>query len=417
MEQKQGVFDIPPEQAVGMPKQNVKSLIGAIGSKLTGLVGDIRDLIAQHWNEETMELIKRNGESLIAQATTARVETPEEYVAANEFFVAIAQYKKKGSAYIDPFVETFRQPWSIACDIRNQFETPAKQAREIMEKKITAYKAAERRRIEAEQARLDAERKATEEAERIKLEAKARDEKEKADKIRRDAETKARQEREEADKKRREQEEAEARARKAESDRKEAEAAQQRAIEQQDREAFLKAKAEAEAQEAKERIARDEAEAANNAARASEMNALKITDRGEVSAQEHEQKAENHEAAAQSVFHAPTIAAPTVSKTETTSAGKAIGRGSFSVTITDEMELIKAVAAGRKPLSVLNLDPERIKAATVRWAKVSLPQNTQRYEQDGLLIEATEKLSARASTKRRNDEVDEEPLNTTPNIF
>jgi hypothetical protein len=417
MEQQQGIFDVTPAQAVSAPKQNGKGLIGAIGSKLTGLVGDIRDLIAQHWNEETMELIKRNGESLITQATAAKVETPEEYAAATEFFVSISQYKKKGAEYIDPFVNTFRQPWAVACDIRNQFEKPAEEAKEIIEKKITAYKAAERRRIEAEQARLDAERKAKEEADRIKLEAKAREEREKADKIRREAEEKARQERETAEKKRREQEEAEARARKAEYDRKEAEAAQQRSIEQQDREAFLKAKAEADAKEAEERAAREEAAAANDSARMSEMNALKITDRGEVAAQEWEQKAENHEAAAQSVFHAPTIAAPTVSKTETTSVGKAIGRGDYAVTITDEMELIKAVAAGRKPLSVLNLDPDRIKAATVRWAKVSLPKNTQRYEQDGLLIEATEKLSARASTKKTQSEQIEDATVTPPAVF
>ncbi len=394
-----------------------RGIIGAIGAKLSGLVGDIRDLIAQHWNEETMELIKRNGEALIAQATAAKVETQEEYTAANEFFVAISQYKKKGAEYIDPFVDTFRQPWAVACDIRNQFEKPAKEAREIIEKKITAFKAAERRRIEAEQARLDAERRAKEEAERKALEAKAREEREKADRERRQAEERARQEREKAEQADRERREAEERARKAEADRKAAEEAARRAKEAEDAEAAAAAQAEADRIAREEQEAKDQAAAAERTAFAANQKAQREIDRGEIAAQEREQKAEAHESAAQSVFHAPTIAAPTVSKTETTSAGKAIGRGDYSVTITDEMALIKAVAEGRKPLSVLNLDPERVRAAAVRWAKVSLPKTTQRYEQDGLLIEATERLSARASTKKKQDEEPIETPATPPAVF
>ena len=394
-----------------------RGIIGAIGAKLSGLVGDIRDLIAQHWNEETMELIKRNGEALIAQATAAKVETQEEYTAANEFFVAISQYKKKGAEYIDPFVDTFRQPWAVACDIRNQFEKPAKEAREIIEKKITAFKAAERRRIEAEQARLDAERRAKEGAERKALEAKAREEREKADRERRQAEERARQEREKAEQADRERREAEERARKAEADRKAADEAARRAKEAEDAEAAAAAQAEADRIAREEQEAKDQAAAAERTAFAANQKAQREIDRGEIAAQEREQKAEAHESAAQSVFHAPTIAAPTVSKTETTSAGKAIGRGDYSVTITDEMALIKAVAEGRKPLSVLNLDPERVRAAAVRWAKVSPPKTTQRYEQDGLLIEATERLSARASTKKKQDEEPIETPATPPAVF
>lgn len=380
--------------------------LGKIGDQLNGLTGEMLDLIATQWDEKTLEIIKRNGAQLVAEAEEMKIETAEEYAAANEFFVSIAQYKKKGEGYIEPFVETFRQPWSVACDIRNQFTNPANSAKETVEKKIVAYKAAERRRAEEEQKRLDAERKRREAEERAKKEAKAREEKAKADKERREAEERARIQRQKEEAEAKRKREAEEKARKAEEERRRAEEAARLAKERQDADAAAAAQAEADRIAEEEEAARREIAEAEKAELAAKQKAAREIEKGEAAAQMREQRAADHLSEAESVFVAPTIAAPKVSKTETTAKGKAVGQKDWDVSITDELELVKAVARGVAdggfPLSVLGLDAQRVSSALKRWAKVSL-QGVQRYEKNGVLIEATERLSARASTKKKQE--------------
>lgn len=406
--------------------------LGEVGRRVQALANELLKEIGNTWDENKLDRIRENGRLLVEQAEGFTIANQEQYMAANEFFVSIAQYKKEGTAFIDPIVEVAYMPHKMVCDIRTEFETPANKAKAVMETKILAWKEAERKRVTAEQARLDAERKAKEAEERRKLEEKARVEREKSERERREAEAKAREEREKAEKARREKEEAEARARRAEQDKRAAEEAERRAKEAKEvaereareaEEAGRKAEAEAararaDQQRAEEALARERAERQREkeenerreAARKGEeavqadLKAQKATDKGEIAAQQRMDLAEAHEMSAEAVFQAPNVVTSTVNKSEVTSKGTASGSKDWSVEILDEVEVVRAVSKGIEngglPISVLNLDPKAMQAAFKRWARVS---EIKRYEQNGVRIVETEKLSARASSKMKGD--------------
>jgi hypothetical protein len=170
--------------------------------------------------------------------------------------------------------------------------------------------------------------------------------------------------------------------------------------------AALEQKAREEREEAKIRLAKEAADKAAAEGRKAEAKAIELKVQRErakleTEAQAREQRAQVHEAAAQSVYTPPTVAVANVARTEITPSGTSVERGGWMVEIVDEMSLIKAVAEDRLPLSVLNLDPERIKAALKRWAKVSLGKDVQYYEENGIVIESTGHLSARGNTKTK----------------
>ncbi len=188
---------------------------GSVGGKIIALAHEARKEVSARWDEATMERLKAAGEKLVREADAFEITDMPSFDAANEYFVRISQYKKEGGAFIEPLVEATRYPWAMTCDVRREFYDPADKAKKIFEQKIMDWKKAERKRAEAEQIRLTAERKAQEEAERKKLEEKARIEREKAEQLRKEAEARAAAERERADKARREKEAAEARAKEA----------------------------------------------------------------------------------------------------------------------------------------------------------------------------------------------------------
>lgn len=374
---------------------------GETGGRIMALAQEARKEVATRWDEATMERLKASGEKLVQEASAFEITDMPSFDAANEFFVRISQYKKEGGAFIEPLVEATRYPWAMTCDIRRSFYAPADEATQIFNRKIMDWKKAERQRAEAEQVWLTAERKAKEDAERKKLEERARIEKEKAEQLRKEAEARAAVEREKAEKARREKEAAEARAAAAVKAQREAEEKWLRAQEEKNAEAAEAATKEAIRLESVECAERERIAIAEREAFEAGQKAEREIARGEAAAAEREQKAEVHETRAESVFIPPAISTPTVRKTEITASGKAIERSTWEVTITDEMDLVKAVAAGPLnggfPISVLNLDPERIKAALKRWAKMSL--TNQVYEGNGVIIEASGKLSARKNSK------------------
>jgi chemotaxis protein histidine kinase CheA len=376
--------------------------LGSVGEKIIELSETAKKEILSRWDETTMETIKRNGALLVAEAENFQIVDQLTFNAATELFVKIAQYKKQGGAFIEPMVEAMHQPHAMTCDIRREFYDPADAAKKIYDQKIGAWKAQERKRAEAEQNRLNAEAKAKEEAERQKLNEKARIEREKAEQERKEAEQKAAVERESAEKARREKEAAEEKVRKAEADKKAAELAAANAKNEEERK---KAQAEADRQAAEKAKAQAEATERERAAFDAEQRAKKEISKGEIAAQEREQKAEAHEINAESVFIAPVISVPTVNKTEITARGKAVGIKEFKVTIVSIEDIIKAVVAGPMqggfPVSVLNLDPERVENAFKRWAKMSM--TSQRYAANGVIIEATERQSARPNSKATED--------------
>jgi hypothetical protein len=404
--------------------------LGSLGGQIVALANALLKEIQDTWDESKIENLRENGRTLVAQAESFMIDSQEKYQSANEFFLSIAQYDKAGSALLDPVVEVAHHPHKLVCDIRTEFRTPAKTAKTIIETKILAWKESERKRIAAEQAKLDAERKAKEAEDRRKLEEKARLEREKAEKERREAEVKAREEREKAEQARREKVEAETRARKAEEEKRVAEEAERKAKEAREKAEREAREAEAsgrkaEADAARERAARQKAEedlARERADRQREqeenerreasrqgevaiqadLKAQKATDKGEIAAQQRLDLADAHEMSAAAVFQAPTVMAPTVNKSEVTSKGTASGARDWSVEILDEVEVLRAVVkgidAGGFPISVLNLDPDKMQAAFKRWARVS---EIKIYEKNGVRIVETEKLSARTSSKSK----------------
>lgn len=382
-------------------KEEQKAL-GPVGERIVSLSRESSKEILARWDESTMEKIKANGEIIMQQAKEFEIVDKTSFDLANEKFVGIAQYKKDGGEFIEPLVEATRNPWSLACDIRRLFYDPADAAKAIFEKKIADWKVAERKRAEAEQIRVNNERKAREEAERKKLEEKARIEREKAEQARREAEQRAAVEREKAEQARREKEKAEARRIEAENKRREAEQRAADAIKEADEAKAAQARAESERLKAEENAEREKIAQAEREAFKAEQDAKKEIAKGEAAAAEREMKANSHKTMAETTFVAPTVVLPTVQKTETTKLGKAIGRKTWEVTIIDEMEIVCSVVAGVEnggfPISVLNLEPDKIKAALKRWAKMSLTLQT--YEANGVIIEATESLSARSNSKK-----------------
>jgi len=404
--------------------------LGALGKRILVLANDLVKEISSTWDDEQIQRIKDNGAALVKRAEGVVIETQEEYDAANEFFLSIAQYDKSGSAVIDPVVESAHLPHQMVCDIRREFKDPAAVARKIVNDKIVAYKENQEKKRIAEQARLDAERKAKEAEERAKLEAKAREERLKAEQARKDAEAKAEIERKKAEQAREAQKEAERReheAREAEAKAQAAAAAAREAKEKAEREAAEAKKngdlAEARAAQeradklkaeealAKERFLREESAAIAAASQASaygqvagkaDLNAQKAIDKGAVAEQRHLSASDTHASAAETVFVPPTVVTSSVNKSEVTSKGTAAGVPIWDVTITDEAEIVRAVARGINeggfPISILALDPEKMKVAFARWAKVS---ELDLYERNGVRIVKTQRLTARPSSKAK----------------
>lgn len=272
-----------------IPAQGQASL-GVVGERIMRLSQDAIDEIRSQWDEKTMEVIRQNSEEYLAMANAVEIKTEADYNQANELFISGATYLKKGEGFITPFVESMHKPWKTATDVRKAFRDPIESAKKIIGDKITAWRMAERRRIEAEQRKADEERKRKEEAERKRLLAQA-----------------------------------------------------------------------------------EKAEAS-----------------GKV------EKAEEKRAQAESVYTPPTVLADTVKKTEVTSKGTVSGSKTWKVTINDEMELVKGVAAGRLPISCLNMDLKRCEAGIRRWAEVA---QVKEYRDWGIVVEEWEDLSARPSTK------------------
>jgi chemotaxis protein histidine kinase CheA len=364
--------------------------LGATGERLKVLTNEVLVEIDKSWDEKTMQVIAANGEKFLEDANAVSITNQAEYEAANDLFLSGAGYLKKGSGFIDPFVQTMHKPWKSACDIRNLFAKPVEAGKKIIEQKLVAWRMAEKRRIEAEQRKLDAERKAKEEKERKEAEAKEREAREKANKAKREADAKAAELKAQAEAAEKEEREAKAREAKLKA---EAEAAEAAGNQEEAKEAERKAKAEAD--EAK----RKQEEAAKLA-----NQAQKATDRGVVAETKNLAKAEEHAAAAESVYTPPSVLSHTVKKTETSAKGSVPSIKTWKVTIRNELELVKAVAKGIEegglPITCLNLDLQRVEAGIRRWAEVN---QITKYDRNGIEVEEWETLQARASTKGKKE--------------
>lgn len=92
--------------------------------------------------------------------------------------------------------------------------------------------------------------------------------------------------------------------------------------------------------------------------------------------------------------HVPTaVVEPAVKKTEVSSMGTTTGIPDWDVTVLSPMAVIQAVAAGELPEYIVEVKTSAIK----KYAK---DQKIKNYNRNGLRIEATERLAAKASYNR-----------------
>jgi len=145
--------------------------LGEQGLKILGLAQDLEKSIKDTWNDEAIENIKAKGIKLIEQANALKAETPEDYQALLNFGLNISGYLKTGEDYCEPFKKMAKQPHTLVCNIFNMFAKPGDEAKQIVNNKISEYRALERKR------QAEAERKA--EAERQERERKLREAEEK----------------------------------------------------------------------------------------------------------------------------------------------------------------------------------------------------------------------------------------------
>jgi colicin import membrane protein len=77
----------------------------------------------------------------------------------------------------------------------------------------------------------------------------------------------------------------------------------------------------------------------------------------------NEEKAEVLQERAENVFIPPAIVVPEIEKTNKTDAGTMSQRKDISVKITDPLQVIKAVAEGRLPIGIININETKLKQA------------------------------------------------------
>lgn len=93
------------------------------------------------------------------------------------------------------------------------------------------------------------------------------------------------------------------------------------------------------------------------------------------------------------VHAAPTVVEPAVKKTEVSNMGSITGIPDWDVTIINPKAIIRAVSEGVLPESILKIEESKIK----NWARMHKIEN---YDQNGLRVQKTERLSAKASYNR-----------------
>ena len=147
--------------------------IGENGNKILELARDLETSINEQWNEEAIERINKDGETLIEMATALGTETAEDYAALNNFFLKISAYLKTGEAYCKPFKSFAKKPHNLVCDIAKKFDDPGKKAKDIVNKKLSDYRRLERQRQAAAERKAEYDRQQAEKKQREAEEKKA----------------------------------------------------------------------------------------------------------------------------------------------------------------------------------------------------------------------------------------------------
>jgi hypothetical protein len=118
-----------------------------------------------------------------------------------------------------------------------------------------------------------------------------------------------------------------------------------------------------------------------------------LTKAAKASEKGQEEKAAELLEKAEQVFIPPTIIAPTVSKTEIADLGAVTSRKDWEVQVVDKMKVIRAVAEGILPHTILEVREMPIKL----WAKA---QGIDQYADNGLVVQKGEALVARQAKEK-----------------
>lgn len=147
--------------------------LGENGLKILGLAQDLEKSIKETWNDEAIERINAKGVELIEQAKALKAETPEDYKELLAFGSDISGYLKTGDAYCEPFKKMAKQPHTLVCNVYNMFAKPGDEAQQIVNGKISAYRALERQRQAEAERKAEYERQQEEKRRREAEEKKA----------------------------------------------------------------------------------------------------------------------------------------------------------------------------------------------------------------------------------------------------
>jgi hypothetical protein len=92
------------------------------------------------------------------------------------------------------------------------------------------------------------------------------------------------------------------------------------------------------------------------------------------------------------VHAAPTVVEPSVKKTEVSNMGRVTFPTDYDVTVINAIAIIRAVASGELPESILEIKESKIK----NWARINKIEN---YNKNGLRVFKTERLVAKEEEK------------------
>lgn len=109
----------------------------------------------------------------VENANQLVIATPEQNMAAQNFFTALANLEKMIHEKFDQSCTDAHKAWKSAIALRASFLDPVEQARSALSRKCGAFVASEQRRVADEQRAAEAARQAEERKAREALEAKA----------------------------------------------------------------------------------------------------------------------------------------------------------------------------------------------------------------------------------------------------
>lgn len=138
-------------------------------------MNEMFDVIDEEIKPQELEVITHESNDLILKAKSMIVTNPEQYLEATDFLKVIKGMQKRACESFDPIVNKTYAAWKESCNQKNLVIDPLKKAEELLKGKACAYNAEQQRIADAEQARIDAQKR--KEQEELLAKAKKAEEK------------------------------------------------------------------------------------------------------------------------------------------------------------------------------------------------------------------------------------------------